>query len=111
MLVELRRSEPPLFYCEVEPNHELINTAMELHFVYIALCNDNSYYVGCTNNLDNRMKRHTKGEIEYTKSRLPIKIITYITFSDKYKAYKFEKYLKTGSGRAFMYKRLVDKLK
>ena len=28
-------------------------------------------------------------------------IITYVAFTDKYKAYNFEKYLKMGSGRAF----------
>jgi predicted GIY-YIG superfamily endonuclease len=79
------------------------------YVVYIALCSDGTYYVGCTGNLENRIIRHHKGEIQYTKSRLPITIVTYITFNDKYQAYNFEKYLKTGSGRAFMYKRLVKR--
>ena len=43
----------------------------------------------------------------YTKLRLPIEVITTINFNDKHKAFKFEKYLKSGSGRAFMYKRLI----
>jgi hypothetical protein len=42
-----------------------------------------------------------------TKYRLPVEVWTYIVFNDKYKAYKFEKYLKSGSGRAFLNKRLV----
>jgi putative endonuclease len=29
-------------------------------------------------------------------------LITYIAFTDKYKAFEFEKYLKGGSGRAFL---------
>ncbi|TRZ64951.1 MAG: GIY-YIG nuclease family protein, partial [Spirochaetia bacterium] len=32
---------------------------------------------------------------------------TYITFNDKYKAFEFEKYLKSGSGRAFINKHLL----
>ena len=76
-------------------------------YVYILKCNNNSYYTGCTNNLDNRLVRHKKGTVHYTKDKLPIELITYIAFSDKYKAYNFEKYLKSGSGFAFRNKRLI----
>jgi putative endonuclease len=58
-------------------------------------------YTGCTNNLDDRIKRHNAGEVIATRNNLPVEIVTYIVFSDKYKAYEFEKYLKKGSGRAF----------
>lgn len=77
-------------------------------FVYILLCSDGKSYVGCTGNLEQRMERHSKGQVEYTKGRLPIHIITYTVFTDKYLAFKFEKYLKSGSGRAFMQKRLLN---
>ena len=76
-------------------------------YVYILKCNNNSFYTGCTNNLDNRIARHKKGKVHYTKDKLPIELITYIAFSDKYKAYNFEKYLKSGSGFAFRNKRLI----
>ncbi len=75
--------------------------------VYILLCADNGYYVGCTSNLEERLKRHNQGKVRSTKYRLPIELETYIVFKDKYKAFKFEKYLKTGSGIAFRNKRLV----
>ncbi len=52
------------------------------------------------------MQRHQKGNIAYTKTRLPFQLVTYVAFSDKYKAFAFEKYLKSGSGRAFAKKRL-----
>jgi putative endonuclease len=42
----------------------------------------------------------------YTKYRLPIELISYTVFRDKYKAYEFERYLKSGSGKAFAQKRL-----
>jgi putative endonuclease len=82
---------------------------METYTVYILLCSDGSYYVGCTSNLANRLIKHAKGALVYTSTRLPVQVITSIIFNNKYQAYKFEKYLKTGSGRAFMYKRLVIK--
>jgi len=78
-----------------------------MHTVYIVKCSDDSNYVGCTSNVDNRFKRHNRGEVQYTKSRLPIEVILTVNFPDKTKAYQFEKYLKSGSGRAFMNKRLI----
>ena len=75
--------------------------------VYVIKCSDKTYYVGCTNNLENRLERHSKGQVISTKSRLPIALVTHIVFRDKYKAYAFEKYLKSGSGRAFMNKRFI----
>lgn len=72
-----------------------------IRYVYILRCIDGSIYTGCTTNLHDRLRRHGAGQINYTKSRLPIKLETYVAFSDKYKAYTFEKYLKSGSGRAF----------
>ncbi|MEO9474404.1 MAG: GIY-YIG nuclease family protein [Cyclobacteriaceae bacterium] len=69
--------------------------------VYILKCADNSYYTGCTSNLEERLKRHSDGHVSYTKSRLPTEVVVTTIFPDKYKAYAFEKYLKSGSGRAF----------
>ena len=77
------------------------------YFVYILKCNDGGFYTGCTENLEERIERHTKGHVPATKSRLPIELISYIAFQDKYKAFEFEKYLKSGSGRAFMTKHLA----
>ena len=75
--------------------------------VYNIKCSDKTYYVGCTSNLESRLERHSKGQVISTKSRLPIELVTHIVFRDKYKAYTFEKYLKSGSGRAFMNKRFI----
>lgn len=80
---------------------------MEHWTVYILKCSDESHYVGCTENFENRLTKHSKGLVTSTKYRLPVILITKVIFKDKYKAYFFEKYLKTGSGRAFMNKRLI----
>ena len=72
-----------------------------MEYVYLLKCSDNTIYTGHTKDLDERAERHNKGENKYTKYRLPVKLIFYAAFSDKYKAIAFEKYLKSGSGRAF----------
>jgi predicted GIY-YIG superfamily endonuclease len=76
-------------------------------YVYILKCADGSYYTGCTGNLIERTARHNKKEVSYTASRLPIELISYFAFNEKHKAFLFEKYLKSGSGKAFAFKRLV----
>ena len=75
--------------------------------VYILKCSDNTYYTGCTNNMEDRILRHRKGYNHYTRNRLPVYIISKIDFRSKYKAYDFEKYLKSGSGKAFMKRHLI----
>lgn len=77
------------------------------HHVYILKCSDGHFYVGCTNDLDDRIARHLKGMVHFTKDKLPVECIAAFAFTDKYKAFAFEKYLKTGSGRAFMSRHLV----
>ena len=75
--------------------------------VYILKCNDGTYYTGCTSDITDRLYRHNNGQVKYTSSRLPVDLIVTINFYDKYKAYNFESYLKSGSGKAFMNKRLI----
>lgn len=82
-------------------------TRYSFQYVYVLRCADGSYYIGCTSNLNDRLSRHARGSVPATKNRRPVKLITYISFSDKYKAFAFEKYLKSGSGRAFLNKRLI----
>ncbi len=78
-----------------------------MFYVYILLCSDGSPYTGCTADLRARFQRHIDGHVPATKQRLPVKLIFYCAFVDKYKAFAFEKYLKSGSGRAFMQKRFL----
>lgn len=77
-----------------------------MHYVYSLKCK-NSYYIGCTDNLKERISRHNKGHVPATTKILPVKLILYTAFENKYKAFEFEKYLKSGSGRAFMNKHFI----
>jgi len=76
-------------------------------FVYLIKCANNTIYVGCTLDINERIRRHNAGEVPSTADRLPTVLVTYIAFTDKYKAFEFEKYLKGGSGRAFLNKRFI----
>ena len=76
-------------------------------YVYILNCNNGHTYTGYTQNLKERLQRHHKGYVPATKYLRPLQLITTIAFTDKYKAIAFEKYLKTGSGRAFMKRHLI----
>ncbi|MEX0359610.1 MAG: GIY-YIG nuclease family protein [Allomuricauda sp.] len=75
--------------------------------VYILKCSDGKFYTGFTNNLSRRLTEHNSGKVKSTKRRLPFALITYVVFTNKYKAIAFEKYLKSGSGIAFRNKRLI----
>ena len=72
--------------------------------VYILKCADQHLYIGCTKNIEERLLRHNSGRVPATEKRLPVELIHIISFQDKYKAFAFEKYLKSGSGRAFVKK-------
>lgn len=77
------------------------------YFVYILGCNNSHPYIGCTGNLKERIERHKNGYVPATKNLRPVKLIWYGCFENKYLAFNFEKYLKTGSGRVFLNKRLI----
>ena len=78
-----------------------------MHYVYSLKCKD-GFYVGCTDNIEERIIRHEKGYVPATENRLPVKLEFYFAIEDKYKAFELEKYLKSGSGRAFIKKHLSD---
>lgn len=63
------------------------------------------YYVGYTNDLKNRLKEHLSGKVQSTKSNLNYQLEWYCAFKTEKQAIAFEKYLKSGSGIAFMKKR------
>jgi putative endonuclease len=79
-----------------------------LKYVYIlqSHADPNRYYVGVTGDLRKRLERHKSGEVSHTSKFRPWRIATYLGFSDEAKAFAFERYLKSASGRAFAKKRL-----
>ena len=78
-----------------------------MYYVYILKCFNGQPYTGCTDNLKARIERHQNGYVPATKPLLPVKLISYFAFSNKYTAFNFEKYLKSGSGRSFLKKHAI----
>ena len=60
--------------------------------MYILECVDGSYYTGSTKDLSKRLKQHQCGEgANYTKKRLPIKLLYYEAFTRVDDAFRREK--------------------
>ena len=69
---------------------------MNTYYVYILKCNDNSYYVGVTNNIDGRLASHQTGEIPtcYTYKRRPVELVYFERFHNINNAIAYEKQVK-----------------
>ena len=81
---------------------------MSFHYVYILECmaNPEHFYVGLTNDLHERLRKHNAGEVPHTSKFKRWVIKTAIAFRDRESASAFERYLKSGSSRAFARKHL-----
>ena len=66
------------------------------------------FYFGYTADLKNRVGQHNAGLSSATSPHRPWKPLFYAGFAERRLAKDFERYLKSGSGKAFAYKRLVD---
>ena len=69
------------------------------YFVYILLCNDNTYYVGVTNDYSRRFEQHVNGvsKKSYTYPRRPLELVFIETFNDIKQAIAREKQIKKWS--------------
>lgn len=80
-----------------------------MYYVYILRSSKSGIlYYGFTTDLIKRVKEHNAGKSQFTKGHMPWKLVFYSAFVKEQKAKDFELYIKSGSGKAFVYKRLVD---
>ena len=62
-----------------------------MNYTYIVKCCDGTFYTGWTNNLEKRIRDHNDGKgAKYTKSRRPVELVYYETFSQKEDAMRRE---------------------
>jgi putative endonuclease len=72
-------------------------------FVYVLLNQVNdSPYVGITSDVARRLDTHNSGGSVYTAPCRPWRLAVALEFPGERQALQFERYLKSGSGRAFM---------
>ena len=67
----------------------------------------NRYYTGMTTDVVARLAVHNSGGSRHTCMLRPWQLVVSLEFSNESSAVAFEKYLKSGSGRAFAKKHFV----
>ena len=65
-------------------------------------------YIGSTSDLRSRLAQHNAGKSIHTNKFKPWNLFAYVALPEKELAEKFEKYLKSGSGRAFAAKHFLN---
>ncbi|MFO8052987.1 MAG: GIY-YIG nuclease family protein [Candidatus Omnitrophota bacterium] len=81
-----------------------------MHSVYFLTSQKNKryLYVGLTNSLQRRLKEHNSKESKLaTAPYRPLDLAGYVAVKDKRIGEELEKYFKTGSGKAFLKKRIL----
>ena len=79
-----------------------------MNYVYILQSVDHpdQFYTGLCKDVPARLAAHNAGQYPHTSKFKPWKLLSAHYFADEKAAAAFERYLKTGSGRAFASKRL-----
>jgi predicted GIY-YIG superfamily endonuclease len=74
-----------------------------MYYVYLlrSETHPDQTYIGSTHDFRSRLAQHTAGKSIHTNKFKPWNLMTYVALQDKLVAETFERYLKTGSGRAF----------
>jgi predicted GIY-YIG superfamily endonuclease len=70
-------------------------------YVLISI-NDKLRYIGSDENADERLRRHNKGNYQFTKGHKPWKLVHRESFENRADAMKREKFLKSGQGRKWL---------
>ena len=78
-------------------------------FVYVLRSESDPqrHYVGITSDVERRLEWHNAGPSGQTVRHRPWSVVVSIEFLDECTALRFERYLKSGSGRAFAKRRLA----
>jgi predicted GIY-YIG superfamily endonuclease len=81
-----------------------------MHYVYLlrSASHPDQQYVGYTADLKRRLSEHNDGRSPHTRKFAPWDLTAYFAFADENTALAFEKYLKSGSGRAFARRHLTS---
>ena len=78
-----------------------------MYYVYVLKSlADGRLYIGCTRDLENRIRSHANGIVESTRKRLPLELIYYEASNHRDDAFRREKYLKTTYGHRYLRHRL-----
>jgi len=77
-------------------------------FVYVLKSlKDNNLYIGSTYGIHRRLAEHNSGKVESTRDRIPFTLEAYVAVRNQTRAIELERYLKTGSGKPMLWKRIL----
>jgi type I restriction enzyme R subunit len=111
------RAEHPSLYGNNHRFHKLLNEGVDVEyrrvdlpaprpgifFVYAIQCDDGSFYIGHTDNLERRWEEHRSGTgAEHTKKHRPVELVHFEELKSLEAAVKREHDLKTGFGRKWL---------
>ena len=71
-----------------------VQANINMWYVYILLCDNELFYVGLTNDLEQRAKSHKNGESFFTKKFSDVKLVYHEEYPSKSVAAKREKQIK-----------------
>ena len=82
-----------------------------MYYVYLlqSASQPRQQYIGLTRDLRQRFRQHNEATSPHTKKFCPWILVAYFSFADRSTAAAFEKYLKSGSGRAFIRRHVLPK--
>ena len=76
-------------------------------YVYVLISEkDGNLYIGCTENLSKRVAAHNQGKVRSTKHRIPLRLVYWEAFDDKYDAFRAERFYKTAKGKRELEKKM-----
>ena len=82
-----------------------------MYYVYVLLSEkDKNFYIGFSENIEQRLNEHNAGKNVSTRSRRPFKLIYYEGHTLKSDALRREKYFKTSKGKTTLKQILKDAL-
>jgi putative endonuclease len=78
---------------------------MNIVYILQSISDPEQFYTGLCEDVHARLSAHNAGQSPHTSKYKPWRLISYHYFSREDAAIAFERYLKSGSGRAFASKR------
>ena len=76
------------------------------HVYILKSLRDNGYYIGCTSDLDKRIREHNSGKTVSLRNRRPLEIIYSERYDNQAEAYSREKQIKSYKGGS-AFKKLI----
>jgi putative endonuclease len=74
-----------------------------MYFTYVLVsAKDSKLYIGITDDLNARLRKHNQGGVRSTKHRRPLRMVHSEEFATRAEARIREKFLKSGPGHQFL---------